>query len=126
MTSSRAGGRQSRPAPVEWPDGSLLHVPHGTPLLRDGKLTASRRDATFVLCPNVTTIKAVHVVVVSHEIAIGSGCVGVTSACDSRTTMLQDDMLEDAECIHPNGRCQRPGCRQLFALAGDTGTHSVN
>ena len=52
----------------------------------------------------------------SRHIAIGSGAVGLAAACDPRRIMICFP-IKDATEVHPNGRCQRPGCKQLFAQA---------
>jgi hypothetical protein len=64
-------------------------------------------------------IKVRHVVVASHRIAIGSGVTGLASACDPRRIMICFP-VKDATEVHPNGRCRRPGCEQLFARAEAT------
>lgn len=109
--------RTARPAPAEWGSDLITDYPHGTPLLRKGKLQASRRNATFVSRPNTRTHKVAHVLVASHRIAIGSGVADLAAACDPVWIMLLDDMVEDATGIQPNGRCRRPGCAQLFTQA---------
>lgn len=109
----------SRPAPAEWSgDEYDLPFPHGTPLLVDGRLQAGTRDASFLNCPDVHTIKAAHIVIASLELAIGSGGArGLAAACDPRRIMTCPPLRDAAE-VPPNGRCHRPGCAQLFAQAG--------
>jgi hypothetical protein len=106
-----------RPDPAEWSGDEFdLPFPHGTPLLFDGRLQAGWRDATFLSSPDVHSIKARHVVVASHQIAIGGGATGLAAACDPRRIMIGFP-VKDATEVHPNGRCHRPGCAQLFAQA---------
>lgn len=106
-----------RPDPAEW-SGDEYDLPflHGTPLLFQGRLQAGWRDASFVNCPDVHSIKARHVVVASRQIALGSGATGLAAACDPRRIMIAWP-LRDATEVHPNGRCARPGCKQLFRQA---------
>jgi hypothetical protein len=60
---------------------------------------------------------AVHVVVASRELAIcGGEPKGLAAACNPHWIMI-DPVTLDAADTHPNGRCQRPGCAQLFAQA---------
>jgi hypothetical protein len=107
----------TRPAPAEWSGGEFdLPFPHGTPLLFGGRLQAGWRDASFLSSPNVRTIKARHVVVASRQIAIGAGATGIAAACDPRRIMIGFP-VRDATEVHPNGRCSRPGCKQLFTQA---------
>lgn len=110
--------KTKRPPGVEWGDSSaLMQLVHGAPLLRGGVLQASSRDATFLSRPDVYTDKASHVVVVSHRMAVGSGMTCEAAACDPTRIMIDDGLVSDAVEVHPNGRCRRSGCRQLFALA---------
>lgn len=111
-----------RPVPAEW-SGDEYDVPfaHGTPLAIQGHLQAATRDASHVDCPDTTSIKASHVVVASRELAIGrNGARGLAAACDPHRIMICPP-LRNAEDVHPNGRCRRPGCARLFAQAGADG-----
>lgn len=55
--------------------------------------------------------------VASRELAIiGGGAKALAAACDPRRIMICLP-LRDAVEVHPNGRCRRPGCAQLFAQA---------
>ena len=106
-----------RPDPAEWSGDEFdLPFPHGTPLTFDGRLQAGWRDATFLNSPDVHSIKARHVVVASHQIAIGSGATGSPRPATPRRIMIGFP-VKDATEVHPNGRCRRPGCAQLFAQA---------
>jgi hypothetical protein len=109
----------ARPPAAEWSGdfGDVAQFPHGTPLMIDGKLQAGRRDARFIGCPDVHSDKAAHVVVASGQIAVRVGAIGAAAACDSRRIMILDDPTRDATVVHPNGRCSRRGCRELFADA---------
>jgi len=91
--------------------------PHGAPLLRNGVLQAAWRDASFLDRPDVRSIKARHIIVASHEYAVGSGVSGPAAACDPRRIMIDTDLAADATEVKPQGKCRRPGCRQLFADA---------
>lgn len=108
-----------RPPAAEWSGGEhdIYGFEHGTPLLFNGRLQASRRDATFLSCPDVHSIKARHIVVASRRYAIvPGGTVSLAAACDPvRIAVLPG--TADATEVHPNGRCARPGCAQLFAAA---------
>jgi hypothetical protein len=108
-----------RPAPVECSDFDDLPatIPHGAPLLSDGRLVAGHRDATFVSCPDVYSIKASHIVVASHEYAVAGGERLAAAACDPRRIAIDVGLNRPATEVHPNARCRRPGCRQLFAQA---------
>ena len=115
-------GELMRPPAAEWSGDEFdLGFPHGTPLLRDGKLQAGQRDATFLDCPDTRTDKASHVMVASSRVAIGAGCSGVAAACDPVRIMIVPD-LRAAASVHPNGRCARRGCAGLFALADQAAT----
>ena len=109
----------SRPAPAEWSGdhGDAELFAHGTPLLIGGRLQAGRRDASFIACPDTRRDKAAHIAVVSHRIGLLGGVIGLAAACDPVRIMLLDDPTRDAMQVHPNGRCARPGCKQLFAQA---------
>jgi hypothetical protein len=106
-----------RPDPVEWDGelGGLGALSHGAPLTARGRLLAGSRDASMVKRPDVYTLKARHVAVASHRTAIGSGQNGVAAACDPVRLILVEDQLADIDKVHPNGRCRRRGCRELFA-----------
>ena len=106
----------TRPPAAEWDGADPPDLPHGTPLLWQGRLQAGRRDATFLACPETRTDKASHVMVSSWTYAIGAGEHCVAAACDLRRIMLLPD-LRDATDVHPNGRCARRGCTGLFAVA---------
>jgi hypothetical protein len=57
------------------------------------------------------------VAIASREIAIGGGAAeGIAAACDPRRIMVCPD-TRDAAAVHPNARCARRGCAQLFAIA---------
>lgn len=115
MTTARA----PRPYGVEvdsFDDDTAAKLVHGTPMLAGGQYQADWRDATFLSRPDVRTIKARHIVVASHRYAIGSGSVALAAACDPMRIALLDGPADATE-VHPNGRCRRPGCRQLFAEA---------
>jgi hypothetical protein len=56
--------------------------PHGTPLLSGGVLQAAGRDATFLTCPDVHSIKARHIVVASRKYGVAGGCLSLAAACD--------------------------------------------
>lgn len=107
-----------RPDPAEWSgDEYEVDFPHGTPLMINGRLQAATRDATFLARPDTRTIKATHVVVASQRLAIGSGHArGLAAACQPRRIMV-DHATKAAADVHPNGRCARPGCAQLFEKA---------
>jgi hypothetical protein len=114
---ARKRALSQRPDPAEWSGDEFdLPFPHGTPLLFDGRLQAGWRDASFLNSPDVHSIKARHVVVASRQIAIGGGARGLAAACDPRRIMIGFP-VKDATEVHPNGRCRRPGCAQLFARA---------
>jgi hypothetical protein len=116
---ARKRALSQRPDPAEWSGDEFdLPFPHGTPLLFDGRLQAGWRDASFLNSPDVHSIKARHVVVASRQIAIGGGARGLAAACDPRRIMIGFP-VKDATEVHPNGRCRRPGCAQLFARAAD-------
>lgn len=107
-----------RPPPAEW-DGDSYNLtahPHGTPLTINGKLQAATRDATFLARPDTHTTKVRHIVVASHHLAIAGGTTGPAAACDP-TRIMTLDTTTDAAATHPNGRCARPGCTQLFQAA---------
>lgn len=116
---SHPAWRASRPAPVEWTgaESDLAGLPHGTPLLRRGRLQAGSRDASFLHRPDVTSVKASHILVVSHNLAVGGGMCAPAAACDPVRIMLAVPPWRDAGDVHPRGRCRRPGCHQLFAAA---------
>lgn len=109
----------NRPEPVECEDfDRVSEYEHGTPLLWNGRLQAGRRDASFLSRPDVHSIKANHIVVASHRYAVGSGISVAAAACDPVGIMIFTDAgLRDAKEVHPNGRCRRPGCPQLFDKA---------
>ncbi|WP_433357657.1 hypothetical protein ACQP25_44695 (plasmid) [Microtetraspora malaysiensis] len=98
-------------------EDTLTTADHGAPLLREGRLLAGYRDATFVDCPNVSTVKQWHIVVVSHRVAIGGGTVAEAAACDPRRIMLGGEAERPAHEVGPGGRCQRRACAALFAQA---------
>ncbi|NUR01384.1 MAG: hypothetical protein HOY79_34115 [Streptomyces sp.] len=107
-----------RPYAVECEDfRSVIAYPHGAPLLWNGVLQAAWRDASFLRRPDVRSIKARHVIVASHQYNVGSGLCGPTAACDPRNILIDVALRDDATKVHRNGRCRRPGCRQLFADA---------
>ena len=108
-----------RPEAVECEDFDRVgSYEHGAPLLWNGRLQAGRRDASFLNRPDVHSVKANHVVVASHHYAVGSGISVAAAACDPVGIMIFTDAgLRDATEVHPNGRCRRPGCRQLFDKA---------
>ncbi|MDX3672698.1 hypothetical protein [Streptomyces europaeiscabiei] len=108
-----------RPYAVECGPGhdALTKLPHGAPLLTGGLLQAGHRDASFLRRPDVRTDKASHIIVVSHEYAVGRGVTTSAAACDPKRIMIDEGLVRDAVAVHPNGRCRRPGCRQLFARA---------
>lgn len=109
----------ARPAPVECDDfeNPPTTIPHGAPLLAEGRLVAGHRDATFLRSPDIYSIKARHVVVVSHEYAVGRGVTTSAAACNPRQIAIDVSLNKPAADVHSNARCQRPGCRQLFAQA---------
>jgi hypothetical protein len=82
----------------------------------DGRLLAGCRDAAFLSSPDVHSIKGQYVVVASRQIAIGGGATGLAAACDPRRIMIGFP-VKDATDVHPNGRCRRSGCAQLFRQA---------
>ncbi len=107
----------TRPGPAGWSgDEYDLPFPHGTPpLMIGGRLQAGWRDASFLRSPDVHSVKARHIVIASREVAIaGGGASGLAAACDPRRIMICPPTRDAAE-VHPNGRCRRPGCAQLFA-----------
>jgi hypothetical protein len=110
-----------RPDPAEWSgDEDDLPLPHGAPLLFDGRLQAGWRDATFPRSPDIHSIKARHVVVASRQIAIGGGDTGLAAARDPRRIMIGFPVKDAAE-VHPSGRGRRPGRAQPFAQAEAAG-----
>lgn len=115
----------SRPDAVECADfESPSAYPHGAPLLLEGVLQAGWCDATFINCPDVYSIKARHVIVASHRYAVAGGIVAPAAACSPTQIAIDVSMMADAIDVRPNGRCRRPGCRQLFArvLEAETST----
>ncbi|MFJ5121877.1 hypothetical protein [Kitasatospora sp. NPDC088548] len=108
-----------RPDPVECEDfdDPPATIPHGAPLLSGGKLVGGYRDATFVSCPDVYSIKARHIVVMSHEYNVAGGERLAAAACDPRRIAIDTSLNEAAAEVHSNARCRRPGCRQLFVRA---------
>jgi hypothetical protein len=90
---------------------------HGAPLLAGGLLQAAWRDASFLLRPDVHSIKARHIVVASQRYAVAGGISAPAAACDPVGTMMSTDHISDATEVKPQGRCRRPGCRQLFEAA---------
>lgn len=117
----------ARPADVEW-DGNefgeqLAAAPHAAPLLTDRQLQAGNRDASFFARPNVHDDKQVHVLVVSHHVAIGGGATAPAAACNPRRIMIiVDSLLRDTADVPPHVRCRRPGCARLYAQADAAAT----
>jgi hypothetical protein len=108
----------TRPEGVECEDfDDVSNIPHGTPLLRNGRLQAAWRDASFLSRPDIYSIKASHIVVASHRYAVGGGISVPAAACNPVHIMIDTGGSRDATEVHPNGRCARPGCRELFAKA---------
>ncbi|ANZ14436.1 hypothetical protein SNOUR_05585 [Streptomyces noursei ATCC 11455] len=107
---------QKRPLSAECADfDDVGKHEHGAPLLRNGRLQAGWREASFLRRPDVYSIKARHVVVASHRYAVAGGMVTAAAACSPTQIAIDSSLLEDAAEVHPNGRCRRPGCRELFA-----------
>jgi hypothetical protein len=107
-----------RPYAVECDDfDSVAQYSHGAPLLAGGVLQAAWRNAEFLNRPDVRTIKARHVIVASHRYAVGSGMCVPAAACSPTMIMMNTDIIADATEVKPQGRCRRPGCRQLFEAA---------
>lgn len=108
----------TRPDPVDCDDfDSPAGVPHGAPLTHRGVLQAASRDASWYERPDVHSAKASHVIVASHVLGIGSGSIGPAAACDPVRIIVDTSLVRTAADVHPNGRCARPGCRELFARA---------
>lgn len=108
----------ARPAPVDWPE-HLKDVPHGAPLLVDGKLQGALRDASWWPSPDIVKPKYAHVVVASHRLGTAHGSmIAEAAACDpSRIMLITEFSCKDAadfpECV----RCRRTACAVLFARA---------
>lgn len=123
-TSSPTAGRGTagRPDAVEWHGKrtKLEELPPGAPLTAGGQLLVSTRDASWLCCPEVRTIKALHAAVVSHTVAAGGGMTGVAAACAPSRILLDDGMLGPAADAHPDGLCQRPACQRIFARHAET------
>ncbi|OKI19261.1 hypothetical protein A6A07_07105 [Streptomyces sp. CB03911] len=100
-----------RPDPATYPEGAAL--------LFEGRIQASRRDWTFVVSrwPRDNEPRAVHAVTMTSRYAVGGGMVTLAAACDPVRIALLAEYVKDATDFHPNARCQRSGCRQLFAQA---------
>lgn len=64
---------------------------------------AAQRDATWHSRPSRSGAKRWHVVSVD----------GVSPACGAQM-VLQEDAAIKAEDVAQSGRCQRPGCKQLW------------
>jgi hypothetical protein len=124
-----AAGEQGRPRTVEWGgagpgsaaadgDAVLAAAAHGAAVTVDGRLQAATRDASFLDRPDVRSVKAAHVVVVSHDLAIGGGTVsGTAAACDPRRILIDDETWRDWHQVTEAGRCRRSGCARLYAQA---------
>ncbi|GII59867.1 hypothetical protein Pth03_82560 [Planotetraspora thailandica] len=85
-------------------------------MLADGQYQADWRDASFLSRPDTYSIKARHILVASHRYDVGTGMVALAAACDPTRIALLGDPADATEVL-PNGRCRRPGCRQLLAAA---------
>ncbi|MFD0032546.1 hypothetical protein ACFVJK_30615 [Streptomyces sp. NPDC127172] len=107
-----------RPYAVECADFDRVGgYAHGAPLLAGGLLQAAWRDASFLRRPDVHSSKARHVIVASHRFGVGSGITVPAAACDPTRIMINTDLIADATEVKPQGKCRRPGCRQLFEAA---------
>lgn len=92
---------------------------HGTPeRLRDGRLAAGHRDASFYNSPG-------HSWVIHAALRVPSGQLGprVVPACDTIRAYLVDDLLEAAAEVPGASRCRRPACALRFLEADLAGSH---
>lgn len=105
-----------RPAPQDsgtaWSD-----TVHGAPTVWRGELAAGHRDASFLSRPDVHSDKALHAMVFTHRYAVGGGMDGLGAACNPVHILLDEHLMFTAHEVKRTIRCQRGGCRTLFAAA---------
>lgn len=90
---------------------------HGAPVVWGGELAAGHRDATFLRRPDVRSDKALHAMVFTHRYAVGSGMEGLAAACNPVHILLDENLFFTAHEVKAGARCERGGCRTLFAAA---------
>lgn len=113
----------ARPDPAPWPMTDRLSeaLSHGTPLTINGNLMTALRDASWYNRPDTTKFKVSHVAVWSKRLRLTGGVMGgVAAACDPARIMLDDEgTIRDAVKVGHGGRCTRPGCAALYAIADE-------
>jgi hypothetical protein len=108
----------TRPAAVEWPE-HVKNVPHGAPLLVNGRLQGALRDASWWSSPDTVKLKFAHIVVASHRLGTAHGSmIAAAAACDpSRIMLFIGGSCKDAADFPEGVRCRRTACAALFARA---------
>jgi hypothetical protein len=73
------------------------------------ELLAGRRDASFLASPGRAEVA--HIAVTEDGEHYFARCAPGRHLRGPRCILLVEETLREAVTIHPNGRCQHPGCR---------------